>query len=145
MLNKTVIGALLISVLYGLAAIPASLLAKDKPYPVIMMMTSSLYFLTVFIFYSNTKHTITYTPFDNYDLFYIFILAVFCTWLPNIIYYYIINERNTTTVSAISSIAPIWTLIFSYIFLTNKTKITLRLLSGLVFIVTGIYFIGTNN
>lgn len=144
MLNKTVIGALIISILYGLAAIPASLLAKDKPYPVIMMLTSSIYFLTVFIFYSNSKHTITYTPFDNYDMFYILILAVFCTWLPNIIYYYIINEKNTTLVSAISAISPLWTLVFSYIFLTNSTKITLRLLTGISLIIIGIYYVSTN-
>jgi drug/metabolite transporter (DMT)-like permease len=141
MLSKTTIGAIIISLLYGIAAIPAALLAKKAPYPIIMLMTSSVYFFIVFMYYSRTPHKLSNIKLDMDTVSCVLILAILCTWMPNVIYYYIINEKNTTLVSAVSSIYPIWTLIFSYIFLTSHTKITYSLLTGIILIIVGVIMV----
>ena len=141
MLNKTTLGAIIISILYGISAIPAAIIIKDIPQPVLMLLTSSTYFCTVFAFYIHSKHLVTDVKLNSQLIGLIMFLAIICTWLPNYIYYNIINENNTTIVSAISSIYPMWTLLFSYFFLSSQTKITKEMVFGLIMIILGVILV----
>ena len=141
MLNKTTLGAIIISILYGISAIPAAIIIKDIPQPVLMLLTSSTYFCTVFAFYIHSKHLVTDVKLNSQLIGLIMFLAIICTWLPNYIYYHIINEHNTTLVSAISSIYPMWTLLFSYFFLSSQTKITKEMVIGLAMIIVGVFLV----
>lgn len=137
MRNKTIIGAIVISMLYGIAAIPAAMLVTKLPQPIVMVITSSIYFTLACLYCCNTQHNLNEITIDKNIIIPALVLGVLCTWLPNVIYYNILNDKNTTLVSAISSIYPIWTLVFSYIFLSN-TKITPSLIIGLILIIMGV-------
>lgn len=137
MRNKTIIGAIVISMLYGIAAIPAAMLVTKLPQPIVMVITSSIYFTLACLYCCNTQSNLNEITIDKNIIIPALVLGVLCTWLPNVIYYNILNDKNTTLVSAISSIYPIWTLVFSYIFLSN-TKITPSLIIGLILIIMGV-------
>lgn len=137
MRNKAIIGAIVISVLYGIAGIPASMLVSKLPQPVVMVITSSIYFVLACLYCCNTQHNLNEITIDKNVIIPALILGVLCTWLPNVIYYNILNDKNTTLISSISSIYPIWTLVFSYFFLSN-TKINSSLIIGVILIIMGV-------
>ena len=53
----------------------------------------------------------------------LFFTAVFTVFLTNLLYYYILNHHESSLVSALISTAPIFTVIFAYLFLNERVSI----------------------
>ena len=73
----------------------------------------------------------------------LFFTAFFTVFLTNILYYYILNHHESGLVSALISTAPIFTVIFAYLFL--KEKLSIYGFMGIVFFILGLILINMDN
>jgi len=69
----------------------------------------------------------------------LFFVAFFTLFVTNMLYYYILNHHESSFVSAIISTAPIFTVIFAYLFL--KERLSMYGIMGIVSLILGLILI----
>ena len=136
--------ALLMSFLWGIQTVIHKHLLNHISGMSIMLYSAIIYtVLTIFIsFYSNA----VVKDLKKIDLrigSILFFTAVFTVFLTNYLYYYILKNHESSLVSALVSSAPVFTVIFAYLFL--EEKLSLCGFAGIISIVIGVILINTNN
>ncbi len=73
----------------------------------------------------------------------IFFTTLFTIFLTNILYYYILKSHETSIISALVYSAPVFTVIFAYLFLNEK--LSLSGFIGILLIIIGTILINIDN
>ena len=73
----------------------------------------------------------------------LFFVALFTLFLTNMLYYYILNHHESSIVSALISTAPVFTVIFAYLFL--KERLSICGFTGILFFIVGVILINMDN
>jgi drug/metabolite transporter (DMT)-like permease len=137
--------AIIISILYGLSVISGAILTEKIPGPIVMLGTAFINISLVFTYYFLSSHSISNINFTPYIIKWFFINAVLCVFLPNFLFYNIINKNNTVLVSILCSTYPIWTLILSYIFLKKQNSNIMNIGMGVIITIIGVSVVIANS
>lgn len=77
------------------------------------------------------------------DAFILLCLPVFTVFAANIMYYYILKDRESSIISALIYSSPVFTIILAYLFL--KERLDFYGISGVFAIIFGIILVSQNN
>jgi len=102
----------------------------------------SLFFAGIFLLPFSFFYDITSTIELNH-IFYMIFFAIMCTAIPFIIYYQLIKEVGAVKALMVTYLMPLFTVLWSYIFLAEKAGINVYF--GLIIILIGVYLISNKS
>ena len=145
MIPLYIIIALFISFCWGvLPVVHKHILTHLHPITIITFSALIYSFLIIIYATSNTQiiikdiKRITYT-----DAFILIFSASIATFAANVLYYNILKNHESSTISALIYSSPIFTLVFAYFFLNER--INMIGIIGFLFIIAGVICIAMNN
>ena len=137
--------ALFISFLWGIQPIVHKHLL-NKYTAVTIMLISTIVNFSLIIMLSITKKKeilLDTNKITAKDLFIMIGISGFTIFLTNVMYYYILKDNETSIISALIYSSPIFTLIFSYLYLNERLDI--YGISGILAIIIGVILVSQNN
>jgi len=137
MLN-IVLGSILVAIFWGLSSVFQRMLLKELSTDAVFIFTSLTYacFLLLYLIYKRDK-IIKEIPNFSHKLIFIFIVnAILCYFIPNMLFYKLAKQNNSGIVNLLTSIYPLWSIFFLYLFFGDK--IPREAYTGIVFIIIGL-------
>jgi drug/metabolite transporter (DMT)-like permease len=142
-----IILALVISFLWGMQPVLHKYLLNKINGSTIMLLSSFIYFIAVFITFFLTKNqSIVIKDFkkmNGKDLTVIICTSLFTIFFTNVIYFYILKDHESSIISALIYSSPVFTLIVSYLFLSEKLEAIGVI--GILLVLAGVICISLNN
>jgi len=102
--------------------------------------TCCIIIYTIYYWYHIKEHFI---KLKNSDIYKIALISVILSFIPNLIYFYLLKNYNASIVSTLVNSAPFFTVILSVYIMKNK--INLIELLGIILIVLGIILLSITN
>lgn len=137
--------AILVSFLWGAAAVFQKMLLVDINKETIMFISSIIYTIISSIFYlynyDEIKNDIVNVT--QKHLIIMLLISIFGTFLANLLFYKILKNQTSIIVTALTYTSPFFTLLLSYIFL--KEEINQNTIIGLFLTVAGILLLVYEN
>ena len=130
--------SLLIALFWGISPIAHKKLLNNMDTKFVLII-SGLFYSLFFIFYTlyNWSHfKQEYKQVEYKYLLYSAIIAFMLSFIPNIIYFFLLKKHDSSIVSALVNSAPVFTVLVSFLFLGDK--IHKYELVGIFFIIIGI-------
>jgi len=143
--NNYIVLALLISFLWGIQpVIYKHLLTIINPFT-LMVLNGSLNFicLGLLYLYYNKEINTDFKKLSIKDYGLIFFIVIITVFLTNIIFYSILQNNDTSIITALVYSAPIFTLIMAYFIL--KERINIFGILGIILIILGVICIAYND
>jgi drug/metabolite transporter (DMT)-like permease len=136
--------SVIVSFLWGIAAIIHKIFLKNITDITFMCMSGVIYFLLIlfWIMYNNKIIQNDLKKIDANTYFWIFIAVFFGLFISNALYFYVLKYNDPSIVVAITFSCPLFTLLGAY-FILNERIHTYGLL-GILSIVLGIVLISLN-
>lgn len=136
---------LIISVLWGISPIAFKKVLVNIDNKLIFILNSFFYTLCVILYtiyyWSSIKEE--YSKIKTNDIYIVAIISIFMSFIPNIIYFYLLKHYDSSIVTILVSSSPIFTVAISYfIFSEKKTR---NEIIGIGLILLGIIFISFKN
>jgi len=142
-----IILALVISFLWGMQPVIYKYLLHKFNGSTIMLLSSFIYFVAVFITFFIIKNQDIIIKdikkMNGKDLTVIICTSIFTAFLTNVIYFYILKDNESSIISALIYSSPVFTLIVSYLFLSEKLE-AIGII-GILLGVAGVICISLNN
>ena len=147
MIPLYIILALITSFLWGIQPVLHKHSLQKFDGTTIMLLTSFIYFVAVFITFFLTKNQKIIIKdikkMNKIDSTIIICTAIFTAFLTNVIYFYILKDNESSIISALIYSSPVFTLIVSYLFLNEKLE-AIGII-GILFVLVGVICISLNN
>jgi uncharacterized membrane protein len=139
--------ALLIAFLWGIQPVIHKYLLTKFNWFTIMFISSIIYFiaLCITLLFSKTKSDFSRDLHNGttQDFIIIATTSIITVFLVNMIYYYVLKNHETSIISALIYSAPVFTLVISYLFLSER--IQLIGIIGILLILSGVFCVSLNN
>ena len=139
--------ALSIALAWGASPIIHKYVLRSADPLTVMILSGIIYTICVIVFvifnwkrFYKSVHTLTRT--SKKSIMWLAVTAIICGFIPNIVYFYILNKNDSYIVSALIYASPIFTLILAYYVL--KEKITPIGFTGVILIMLGVLCIAFN-
>jgi drug/metabolite transporter (DMT)-like permease len=145
MLPTYILISLFVAFLWGLAPIIQKHLLKKFDRFSLMLFFSTVYFICLLLclpFY-HLRLIRDVSILEIHDIALIALTAIGTSFLANVLILQVIKEHDSYIVSALESVAPLFTLFFVYYFLNEKINILGVL--GVILVVLGIFCIALND
>jgi len=130
--------SLLIALFWGISPIAHKKLLNNMDTKFVLI-ASGLFYSLFFIFYSIYYWSYfkqEYKQVEYKYLLYLALIAFMLSFIPNILYFFLLKEHDTSVVSALINSAPVFTVLVSFLLFGNK--IHKYELVGIFFIIIGI-------
>jgi len=133
-----IIVALLVSLLWGIDPVFHKIFLHKLSYKTVMAISSTFYFVfLIFFVVYNRKDIAKDAKLLNYKtLFFIGMTTLVTAFLANVMYFAILKNNKASIVSALIYSAPLFTVIFGYLFI--KEHVSFVSLMGILLIVFGV-------
>jgi len=137
--------SMIISLLWGLQPIICKILLNNIDVKFFFVVFNLALFIAIsfYIAFNWNELKYSYSHSTNKQLFLIAIIAIISSFIPNLIYYNLLNYHSSHMVAALTSCGPIFTILISFLFL--KTNIDYIDISSVLLIVSGIFILSYNN
>ena len=137
--------ALFISFLWGIQPVIHKHLLTKLNYVTIMLISTIINcsLIIMLAIYRGKEVASDINKLTNTDLFILVCLPIFTVFMANIIYYYILKNHESSLISALIYSSPVFTLIISYLFLSERLDIFG--ISGVFAIIAGVILVSQNN
>ena len=145
MKNEAILFGSFVGFLLGLApVIHKSLLRKYNPITIMMIISAvNLLCILLYSLFNKKELAIDYNKITVKDASTIVITGATTVFLANVIYYNVLRDNNSYEVVALIDSGPVFAMVLAYFFLSEK--ITFYGFLGVIFVLTGVYFISINN
>lgn len=136
---------LIISFLWGISPIAYKKVLANVDNKLVFILNSFFYTLCIILYtiyyWSSIKEE--YSKIKTNDIYIVAIISIFMSFIPNIIYFYLLKHYDSSIVTILVSSSPIFTIAISYfIFSEKKTR---NEMIGVGLIILGIIFISLKN
>ena len=130
--------SLLVALFWGISPIAHKKLLNDMDTKFVLI-TSGLFYtlcLLFYTFYYWNDFKQEYSKVEYKNLYYLAIISFILSFIPNILYFYLLKKHDTSVVSALINSAPIFTVLVSFFILGDK--INKFEIAGIILIILGI-------
>jgi drug/metabolite transporter (DMT)-like permease len=130
--------SLLIALFWGISPIAQKKLLNNMDTKFILISTGLFYslFFIIYSMYNWTHFKYECTQVNNKTIIYLAVVAFMLSFIPNIIYFFLLKQHDSSIVSALVNSAPVFTVLVSFLILGEK--IHKYELIGIFFIIIGI-------
>jgi drug/metabolite transporter (DMT)-like permease len=130
--------SLLIALFWGISPIAHKKLLNNMDTKFILISTGLFYslFFIIYSMYNWTHFKYECTQVNNKTIIYLAVVAFMLSFIPNIIYFFLLKQHDSSIVSALVNSAPVFTVLVSFLILGEK--IHKYELIGIFFIIIGI-------
>lgn len=130
--------SLLIALFWGISPIAHKKLLNNMDTKFILISTGLFYslFFIIYSMYNWNHFKYECTQVNNKTIIYLAIVAFMLSFIPNIIYFFLLKQHDSSIVSALVNSAPVFTVLVSFLILGEK--IHKYELIGIFFIIIGI-------
>jgi len=140
-----ILSTLIISFLWGMSPIAYKKVLTNVDNKLVFILNSFFYTLCIILYtiyyWSSIKEE--YSKIKTNDIYIVAIISIIMSFIPNIIYFYLLKHYDSSIVTILVSSSPIFTIAISYfIFLEKKTR---NEMIGVSLIILGIIFISLKN
>ena len=130
--------SLLIALFWGISPIAHKKLLNNMDTKFVLIASGLFYSfsLLIYTFYYWNDFKKEYAKVEYKNLYYLAIISIILSFIPNILYFYLLKKHDTSVVSALINSAPIFTILVSFFILGDK--INKYEFAGIVLIILGI-------
>ena len=131
----------IVSLCWGLSPVLYKLLMNNVDIKVTFVINSLFFTLAVIcytIYYWNDIKSNLQTT-SVWDICFLGLISVVLSFIPNIIYFNLLNQYDSYVVNALVSTSPIFTVGMAYLIL--KERVTKYDILGVILIITGVFFL----
>lgn len=140
-----ILSTLIISFLWGVSPIAYKKVLANVDNKLVFILNSFFYTLCIILYtiyyWSSIKEE--YSKIKTNDIYIVACVAIIMSFIPNIIYFYLLKHYDSSIVNILVNSSPIFTIAISYfIFSEKKTR---NEMIGVGLIILGIIFISFKN
>lgn len=131
--------SLLVSLFWGISPVLYKIMMKRVDTKLTFIINHLFFNLGLlgYTIYHWTELKSDFQNVSNYDIIAIGAMSLVLSFIPNIIYYNLINDHDSYLVTALINSSPVFTVGLSYFIL--KEKITKHSIIGVLLIIAGVY------